>query len=79
MCLLFHLNIYLTVLAEDEEVGGVSSCHQLTYVEVWVHVTHTHQQKLVGCSVVGFISWRRIMQTPQTHENLLRILTNFLC
>lgn len=55
MCLLFQLNIYLIVLAGDEEGGGVSSCHQLTYVEVWVHVTHTHQQKLAGCSVVGFI------------------------
>lgn len=79
MCLLFYLNIYLTVLAADEEVGGVSSCHQLTHVEVWVHVAHTHQQKLPGCSVVGFISWRRIMQTPQTDENLLRSLTNFPC
>lgn len=79
MCLLLQLNIYLTVLADDEEGGGVSSCHQLMYVEVWVHVTHAHQQKLVGCSVVGFISWKRIMQTPQTHENLLSILTNFLC
>lgn len=77
--MLLQLNIYLTVLADDEESGGVSSCHQLTYVEVWVHVTpHTHQQKLVGSSVVGFTSCRRIMQTPQTHENLLRIPTNFL-
>lgn len=79
MGLLFQLNIYLIVLAGDEEGGGVSSCHQLTYVEVRVHVTHTHQQKLAGCSVVGFIFWRRTMQTPQTHENLLRILTSFLC
>lgn len=78
--MLFQLNIYLTVLADDEEGGGVSSCHQLMYVEGWVHVTpHTHQQKLLGCSVLGFISWRRRMQTLQTHENLLRIPTNFLC
>lgn len=78
MRLLFQLNIYLIVLADDEEGGGVNSCHQLTCAEVWVHVTHTHQQKLVGCSVVGFIFWRRIMQTPQTHKNLLRTLTTFL-
>lgn len=47
MCLLFQLNIYLTVLADDEEGGEVSSCHQLMYMEVSVCVTHTHQQKLV--------------------------------